>query len=242
MIEHGFQPFRYDGSEIMARDPFPDPFPAPLPPSFRFPSDWDGKQERAAECPAFERRSGRWQESSHIARRGYARPDCCVELARFVVPQGCTGIVHRIATSIEVYDDESGEAQAVFFVGLDPFVLERISGGVPGKGIRFHLRIEPYNQNEDRNLGTVVTTSNQLPGKPHPELGTWNDSRYWYGFFANRTRIRVPERSRLSLWIEVGVDAAAIRSLTGLYGLLQGHVWQYPGNDAAYWDAQRGLI
>ena len=237
-MRDGFPPDRSDPRvRVMCRDPFPDPFASPLPASFRLPATWGGDQPRAAECPAFERRSARWQETSFIARPprlGVFRRNSCVEVARFVVAQGCTGIIHRIALSLEA------RAGSMPFIGLDPFFLQK-TAPTPGKGIRFHLRLEPYNQAEERNLGFTVSDVAHLPGMPHPELGTWDDSRYWFGFAATRCRIRVPERSRASLWIEMATSDVLLRELTGLYGLLQGHVWQYQGNPSAYRNSQDGL-
>ena len=244
-MRDGFPIDRFDPRvRVMASDPFPDPFPAPLPISFRLPPSWSGRQPAAAECPAFERRSARWQESSYIARPGplfLFHSNVCVEVARFTVPQGCTGIIHRIALSVEVMSEsEPPEPEGLFYLGLDPFALDRISPWAGG-GVRFHLRLEPYNQDEDRSLGQIVTDQGMLPGQPHPELGSWNDSRYWFGFAAAKTRIRVPEKSRASLWFELGITDEMVRDLTGLYGLLQGHTWQYTGNPAAYKAAQDGL-
>lgn len=232
---------------VLAPDPFPDPFPRPFPRNYAHSRHWIGPHKLERECPAFERQSARWQESSFLASpppgKNWAVNEC-VQLARFVVAPGCTGIIHRLAVALEVLDDEQipPEPQAPFWAQLDPFVLTRIGGG-RGGAIRFHLRLENF-QNDDQapDLGQIVTTAEHLPGLPHPELGSWSDSRYWYGFPERETRIRVPEARRASLWVEMAIDPEVMPGLLRWYGLLAGHSWTYANNPAAYFDAQRGLF
>lgn len=146
---------------------------------------------------------------------------------------------------MEVPDEEQPEqGTAAWFLGLDPFVLTRPPLG-PG-GLTFHLRLERHRRDEERGyLGHVAGTAGALPGLPHPELGSWQDSRYWFGICERRCRIRVPEDHVASLWVELNPPedfVGVLDVISAWYGLLAGHTWQYGDNPAAYWDARRGLL
>ena len=214
-------------------DPTPDPIPAPLPADYLLPPEWADTEPEEA-CPAYARPSARWQESAFVVRppKGLSwNRDSCVELARFHVPAGCTGVIQRIGIGLEIKGaDPQNDPNIAVNYSYNPFAFATGATGTP-VGVLFHLRLEPLSPSEALALGQVVTDQNHLPGLAHPELGSWGDSRYWWGNWVT-TRLRVPEGRYCSLWV-ANPPGDIILNLTAWAGLLAGHTWNYRKNEAA---------
>lgn len=185
--------------------PLDDPALALYQPSSEFDAAARGLHGPQKVSPVEEGSSARYEESAF--RWKWLNYDTslglgeCVELARILVPEGCSGIVHTLQTfaALWVQLDETTRIPIPITAlgGLWPALLDFLGDSA----LRWHLRIVSAPSVELREPGRVTRVA-ELPGIPHPELATWEDLRFTWAQTQRPVRLRVPEGHYVSLWCE----------------------------------------
>lgn len=188
--------------------------------------------ERLESCPVWTPQATSWQEHS-FDHLGFGNPRIlsynCIELARWECPPGYQGFVRIIETALLWSDPEGG-----IIPGLGewyPWMYDMVTGDQ--QSIRFFLRLDTWRRNGDDLAPIITTTDFELPGVPHPQLGTWPDARYDYARGYNPIDLKVPEGHYLRLFVQINTRSTQWENLLRIWGRLGGNLQVYRGNREA---------
>lgn len=152
-----------------------------------------------------------------------------IEIARFPVPWGMYGMVNNIDQAVQrtgalgSYLSEIDNQGRIF--------AERTYGTMY---LRWHLRlteIGPQSPNDSwRN-------PDNLPGRPYPYLGTWDDMRYLWGL-PEKVHFPVPGGTVLRMYFSLVNNGSQGGSTGSVVGRLGGYI-QQENSEAAQWMTKR---
>ena len=189
--------------------------------------------EGRAEAPIMDGFAARWQEHAYDTATRAVKPTwnhgVCQELARFSAPPGTQGVVSILETAAILIPPEHGPP---FSCACDfPWYYDWLNSFATTSSLSFHLRLDTWRR-EGLGPGPMTFgTANQLPGTPHPSLGTWNDARYDFARHNLHVSLFVPEGTYLRLFAEFGFDPRD--KIDRLWGRLGGITQHYKGNAEA---------
>jgi len=191
------------------KDPLRRDIPDPLPPGFETSDEWKNPEAEDI-APVLRAYAARWQEHgfrwwSNVGIPGQQILDGqCLELARFDVPPGKQGVINRIETSIMIVDEQSGDINFLpYFFTPYWFDVLAVGAGTPLPASRYFLRLEGWNREGLPVDQRRLFDRDQLPGIPHPDLGSWDDMRYDFSRTPGaHVRLGVGEAQRVTLWQE----------------------------------------
>lgn len=131
------------------------------------------------------------------------QPAFFFEIARWINPDRYLGIITRIWTHVGYHfvpkEGEEGEEKYYSLNNpLDPYWHEHFLNGL-GFPIRWFLRLDTRRTNEPQNA-LYYRQQYEMPGIPYPDLATWADQRFAWGWTPRNTRLIVPENSVVRLF------------------------------------------
>ena len=195
--------------------------------------EWKNPETRVG-APIDDAQSARWQEHSYDIADDeevpYWRTGICLELARFEVPPGSQGRVSIVETALFKIPDPGPPTSCACDFPWAYWYMGDITREPP---IRFHLRLDSW-----RRLGlealplVILATADELPGTPHPSLGSWNDTRYDFGRRDIHVSLFVPEGMYLRLFIEFTAGDPTVY-FDKVWGRLAGITQHYRHNPCA---------